>query len=523
MNIHTLGKNNIWLLPILSGILIGTSYIPFPPWASLFCFVPLWLFWSQQNSIRRVFLGGCITTFIFTLIGFNWVAYLLHEFAHVNWFLSVVGMLVYAGIAHLYVPLAGMLWYLGQKKLRCPESMSLMLMAMATVLCETYSLTLFDWNFGYTWFGSGIPIYHLAEIIGFSGLSAGTLLFNLPFYVIWKHRHQRFAKILTLASLAVFVLLNGVGQWLKSRLPEPDASFTTLLVQGNIGNEEKLAAELGRGFRDEIIKHYQNLTDQGLQANQGSDVDFIVWPEGAFPSLLGDDFKHLQYSRGLRAFVETRRIPLITGAFSAASDSQLITNSLFVLDSYGEIVPPHYSKSILLAFGEYIPGERFLPEIRRWLPPIGHFQPGPGPTVLLALNGYKIGPQICYESLFPDFTRQLANLGAQFIINVTNDSWYGKWQEPYQHMYMTLARGVEFRRPVVRATNTGISTVVLASGEILQRSPLHRSWTGLYKVDYVKHPAATFYQRWFLLVPALLWSTLALLVGLGIWRRGRSH
>jgi len=129
-------------------------------------------------------------------------------------------------------------------------------------------------------------------------------------------------------------------------------------------------------------------------------------------------------------------------------------------------VPPHYSKTILLAFGEYIPGEQIFPEIRDWLPETGHFARGSGPTSLLNWNGYKMGAQICYESLFPGFSRSLAELGAQFIVNATNDSWYGTWQEPYQHMYMTLARGVEFRRPVLRVTNTGVSTVSLLRGNL---------------------------------------------------------
>ena len=74
---------NPWLLPVLSGIFIGTSYIPFPPWASVFGFIPLWIFWEQQTRLRAVILGGILTSFVFTLIGFNWVTYLLHEFAHV--------------------------------------------------------------------------------------------------------------------------------------------------------------------------------------------------------------------------------------------------------------------------------------------------------------------------------------------------------------------------------------------------------------------------------------------------------
>jgi apolipoprotein N-acyltransferase len=88
-------SNSLWLLPVLSGIFIGTSYIPFPPWASLFCFVPLWLFWQQQDKLKTVVLSGVLTSFIYTLIGFNWVTYTLHEFARVNWFVSGIGMVIF--------------------------------------------------------------------------------------------------------------------------------------------------------------------------------------------------------------------------------------------------------------------------------------------------------------------------------------------------------------------------------------------------------------------------------------------
>jgi len=100
-----------WQLPLLSGVLIGTSYIPFPPWASLFCFVPLWIFWSRQARLADVLLGGMACAFIFTLIGFNWVTYTLHEFAHLDWWVSVIGMLLFALLAHLFVPVAGAVWF----------------------------------------------------------------------------------------------------------------------------------------------------------------------------------------------------------------------------------------------------------------------------------------------------------------------------------------------------------------------------------------------------------------------------
>ncbi len=507
-------------LPIVSGILIGTSYIPFPPWAALFCFVPLWLFWQQQTRLKTVFFGGLITSFVFTLIGFNWVTYLLHEFAHLPWLFAVIGMIVYALIAHLFVPLAGVLWFWGQQKFHWSARLSLMLMVFITLLCEAYSLTLFDWNFGYSWYGANVPIYHWAEIIGFSGLSAVTILCNLALFIAWKKRQQAAGKLILASVIIGFILLNIGGLALKARLTPPDAALKTLLVQASIENSAKMAAELKQGYRAEILRRYLALTDSALKAHQDSHIDFALWPETAFPALLGEDFKFNQQPQVLSQFLKARQLPLLTGAYSVDKSSRLITNSLFVLNKDGDIVEPHYSKTILLAFGEYIPAEQWLPQIRNWLPATGHFARGSGPRFLLRLSDYKMGAQICYESLFPQFSKSLADLGAQFIVKVTNDSWYGSWQEPYQHLYMTLARGVEFRRPVLRVTNTGISTVALASGDILEQSPINQPWAGLYNVPYLKNPPATFYQKNSWLVPCLLWGILALLLLQG-WRNVR--
>lgn len=498
-----------WLLPVLSGILIGTSYIPFPPWASLFCFVPLWLFWQQQTSLKNVIVGSILASFIYTLIGFNWVTFTLHEFAKVNWFVAGIGMMLFALFGHLFVPVAGMLWFWVQKRFKADNGQSYALMALLTALAEFYVPMLFKWNFGYSWYGAGLPIYQWAEIIGFAGISALTILCNLFVLLAWQRRHQITGKSGFAVILIVFASLQVSGLWLKSRLPTPDASVNVLLVQANIGNIQKQAMEHGKGFRDEILNQYLEATDQGLK--QHPHVDFVMWSETAFPSLLGGEYNETRYAQTLRTFLHDRQVALITGAYGIDDDG-LPTNSLFVLDAAGSVSEPHYSKTILLALGEYLPGEKLFPWLRTLLPMVGNFGRGPGPTLLLKLNDYAMGPQVCYESLFPEFSKGLADLGAQFIINVTNDSWYGDWQEPYQHLYMTLARGVEFRRPVLRVTNTGISTASLANGDVLPLSPIDQSWAGEYQVAYQSKPAATFYQQHFDLIPRLLWAALLLLL-----------
>ncbi|OQK17191.1 apolipoprotein N-acyltransferase [Methyloprofundus sedimenti] len=501
-----------WLLPVLSGIFIGTSYIPFPPWASIFGFIPLWIFWEQQTRLRNVILSSILCTFVYTLIGFNWVTYLLHEYAHVPWFVAVLGMLLFALFAHLFVPVAGMLWFIGRKHRLYSGWQSILAMGLLTALSLWAIPMLFKWNFGYAWYGANIPLYHLAEYIGFSGLSMLTVLANVPLYMAWQNKKEKAGRVVFIRVLIIFLTLNVFGLSTKAWQLKPDASFNTLLVQANIGNAEKMAAEFGRGFYDEILNKYQAATDKGLDQHADSRVDFILWSETAFPSLLNREYQDNYFSQQLIKYINTRQVALITGAYAKDPDSGLITNSLFILDNKGQVQSSYYSKTILLAFGEYIPGEEQFPIFREWLPMVGHFGRGQGPTELLALKDYKIGPQICYESLYPDFSRSLADLGAQFIVNVTNDSWYGTWQEPYQHMYMTLARAIETRRPLVRVTNTGISTVVLASGEVLQQSPMHQEWAGLYTVPYLKEPKATFYQRYYALMPEALLGILCLLI-----------
>jgi len=129
-----LSLKNAYRLPVLSGILIGTSYIPFPPWASLFCFIPLWLFWEQQTKLTPIILGGLISSFIFTLIGFNWVTYLLHEFAHLSWWLAGLGMCLFALFAHLFVTVAGGVWFVGKRRGFYTGWQSSLVLALLTAL-----------------------------------------------------------------------------------------------------------------------------------------------------------------------------------------------------------------------------------------------------------------------------------------------------------------------------------------------------------------------------------------------------
>src|SRR4051812_39976678 len=493
---------------VASGVLLGTSFIPFPPWAVFFCFVPLWRVWLDEPSWKRVWWSGWIAQFVGTLIGFNWVAYTVHEFGHLPWPAALVALLLFAGFANLHMPLAGLAWLAYGRLFRLGPAARLWALPVCMGLAERAFPMIFDWNFGYTWLWAAFPAYHLADIVGFMGLSTIGFVFNALLLQAWLKARAGARWWAWAASVpALFLALNAWG-YLHGRPQPTDAVLRVLVVQANIGNEDKLAAEQGEA-QDAVLDRFQRLTREGLAARKN--VDFVVWPETAFPELIEDPALSRGYAVALRDVVAELGTKLITGGYSRLDGVNKVTNSFFVLDKNGEWLVPPYHKTLLLAFGEYLPGGDLFPGLRALVPEIGDFGRGPGPTVLDA-GGIKLGAQICYEGLFDWFTRRLANQGAQVIVNLTNDSWYGAWQQPTQHLTMTLARAVEARRPLVRSTNTGISAAILASGEILEQSPTNADWHHVYEIPYAAARPATAFMTWgFWAIPVLLVLALVLL------------
>jgi apolipoprotein N-acyltransferase len=145
-------------------------------------------------------------------------------------------------------------------------------------------------------------------------------------------------------------------------------------------------------------------------------------------------------------------------------------NSAFLLSPSQKIVGK-YDKKHLVPYGEYIPLKRFFPFIDKMVAGIGDFSSGSTIT-LLHLPEASFGVLICYEIIFPDLTRRFVKQGAQFLVNITNDAWFGKTSAPYQHLSMAVVRAIENRRYIARAANTGISAFIDATGEIQSATPL---------------------------------------------------
>jgi len=466
-------------LPMLSGVLAATSYIPFPPWAALFCFIPLWHFCLKNTQeIKKLFIAGWLTQFLWTLIGFHWVAYTIHIYGGFNWFISIAGLLAFCSFAHLHIPLALVIWSYFIRLVPAVQWTRLLSLASLISLALCFPM-LFQWNFGYTWFWAKFPIFHTAELWGFQFISTLTILLQVCFYSL------RNKKLIAFGA-GLFFFLNVLGFILAKKLEQPDSTARALLVQHNIGSSMEL-----RGFRDEVYRKISNkLID--LTANAlDSSLDFIVWPEGAYPYLM---------LKGRRAVLDlTKTVKnefqthLITGASTRVGRE--VTNSIFFIDSDGKLKTKRYDKNILLAFGEYIPGDRWFPKLRKiFLGSHQAFKAGEeGPSVR-TVGPIRLGLQICYESLSYEFSRSLSQQGADILINLTNDSWFGWWYEPYQHLYMTFARGIELRKPMVRSTSTGISSAMDAYGNVLEKSPIRKPWAKIVDVPYSSKHTPTLFE-----------------------------
>jgi apolipoprotein N-acyltransferase len=504
--------------PLLAGFFVGTSYIPFPPWALLFCYTPLWIFIVRDSkSLKQAFWGGWVTQFLLTMIGFHWIAYTAHEFGSLPWIISVAALLLFCAFMHLYIAVAPVLALWARKKWNLSTVQTLFLIPLIHSLLERIWPAIFQWNLGYTLLWAKIPIYNFADIIGFEGLSSLILLANAWIAMIWLFQFEQKNKSLRqLAMLiGIFLVLCVVGTYHGAKWYETDRNIKVTVVQGNIGNQEKIEAEKGRGFQDDIINLFLKLSAQGVQV--APDTDLLLWPETAFPDYLDAPFRNRKHPQLLASGLSAIGKPLMTGAYSVERNDvdprkSLSYNALFLVDPNVNQLDTPYRKTNLLVFGEYLPLSETFPILLTYIPWVANFGRGQGPDVLtLDHHGEPVhfGGQICYEGLYPEFSRGLSEKGADILVNVTNDSWFGQPSEPRQHLFMTFGRAIETRRPLVRSTNTGISTAILANGKVLQQSPLHKEWVGDFVIRYKKDAEKTVFVQyghwdWLILCAAII-------------------
>jgi apolipoprotein N-acyltransferase len=288
-----------------------------------------------------------------------------------------------------------------------------------------------------------------------------------------------------------------LGRWVMGIPVAQTGKIVVGLVQGGIRQEDKWVPESAWQNIDRHLK----LTDHA--ARQGARL--VVWPESAVPFLFDEN---PALAALLRELTRARRIYLFFGnddrerpapGAGLLRDRAARRGRIFVgaklLNPTGEIVA-RYRKIRLVPFGEYVPlhglftlGGRYAAKL---VQEVSDFTPGREATTGV-VDGHRIGGYICYEAIFPGLVRRFVAGGAELLVNMTNDAWYGTTSAPYQHLAMTVFRAVENRRYMVRAANTGISAVVDPWGRVLAETRLFEPTVLVREVPLVS--GTTFYTR----------------------------
>jgi apolipoprotein N-acyltransferase len=257
------------------------------------------------------------------------------------------------------------------------------------------------------------------------------------------------------------------------------------VIQGNIDQGRKWDP----AFQQETLRRYRELSLKA--ANHNPVPDLLVWPETATPFFYG--LEEALTSQVNRMLNEAGKPVLFGSPAVTRLDGQArLQNRAYLVDGSGSI-HGSYAKQHLVPFGEYVPLQKILFFVDRLVQAAGDFAPGRDSTPM-GLNGQRLGVLICYEGIFPELARLTVLRGANFLVNITNDAWYGRTSAPYQHMEISRWRAVEFRVPLIRAANTGISTIVDATGKKCGTIPLDEQ--GFLVCNVRPSQVQTFYARW---------------------------
>ena len=274
------------------------------------------------------------------------------------------------------------------------------------------------------------------------------------------------------------------------RLREPvEGTLKASIVQGNIRQDVKF----DEAYRAAIIRTYSTLT---LGCSRGSDL--VIWPETAMPFVFLQDGAR----SGICALPAALSNDLLLGTISRDGRGRYY-NSAYVIGRKGEILGD-YRKNHLVPFGEYTPLADYFPFLEQISAAAGDFFPGPSHDPMITDVG-KIGMLICYEGVFPSITNDTVRRGAEVLVNITNDAWFGRSSAPYQHFAAYVFRAVETDRYVLRAANTGISAVIDPRGRTCAKTGLFTE--GVLAGTFSPRKGETPYVRygdWFVALCGLL-------------------
>jgi len=454
------------LLSFLSGILFALSFPNFDlEFLAWFALVPL--FYSfDGKGLYQSFKLGFLTGIISFLGILYWIIVAVHTYGNVPLILSGLILLLLVIYLSLYMGIFTFLCRLAQIRLGSKLIMLSPFLWVSLEYLRSFLLTGFPWtNLSYSQY-LNLPFIQMADITGSYGLSFVIVLVNATLFLV-LHQWPKKTFPLREVAITVIVLLGFlIYGYAKMKHVDREAAQTPPLkvglVQGNIDQSIKWE----ESFQRETLKIYERLSSKVAKEKP----ELIIWPETATPFFFQDEKEYQPIVLG---------IPKKMGAFllfgtpfyKVERGKVNHYNSAFLASPSGELTG-RYDKIHLVPFGEYIPLQKLLFFIESSIGEgIGNFEPGKE-IFNFSLPHGKFGLLICFEIIFPDLCRRFVKSGANFLVTITNDAWFGRTSAPYQHFSIATFRAVENRVFIARAANTGISGLIDPKGKIVQRGDI---------------------------------------------------
>ncbi|MFP4049634.1 MAG: apolipoprotein N-acyltransferase [Desulfovermiculus sp.] len=447
------------LLICLAGTWLGFSnpvlHVP-----GLVLVLPLVLSWLafEAGSLGRAFVHGWLAASTAYAAALYWVSIPVHDFGSLPWIAALpcpvlLGLYLglYAGLFCLVLAWAAprMHWSL------------LCLLVWTTWTCLEYAREIAFTGFPWLGLAQALAPWPLilqgSALLGAHGLSGFLAAVAVCVLLGFERKTPRLAAVAAVCACLAF------GYWhMQHPLPEKEDEIKAALIQGNIDQSLKWDPE----YQQHTLDRYLDMSRRAI-AKEGADI--LIWPETALPFYVQED-SHL--TEQVKEFCRSQDVALLTGSpgYSRDEDNQntIYHNQAYLLNSAGRIQDV-YGKQHLVPFGEYIPFGRYLPFDHKLVHGVGDFRPGDENSPLIHAD-LAMGGLICYEIIFPGRVQQRVADGANILVNLSNDAWFGRSSGAWQHLNQAVLRSIEQGRYMLRATNTGISALIDSKGRILNRS-----------------------------------------------------
>ena len=468
---------------LLSAGLLSAPYILpalFP--LAWIAFVPFfWVIETVGNPRRAIFSGWLVGIFAH-LAGFHWLVYTITVFGGFPYAASVVVFLVYAALQGVQMALfAGFVRAAGFGPLQ-------LLPPLVWVTLEFLFPLLFPWylansQVAFSWF------IQSADLVGPYGASFIVMWFNAAVYKAVIASNREHAAFLPVAYAALALIVSVVYGYQRLESVEQEMAGARKISMGSV----QASVDVDLKWNPALIK--QNFEKHMKLTEQLDPVPVVIWPESAVEAWIPESIQALPAE--MIPPLQSDRAIFIFGARSfrgtpGRGDFKAF-NTAFQTDAKGRVLG-RYHKQVLLAFGEYLPFAKILSRLPA-MPFADGFTHGEGPRVFHLAGGIRAAPLICYEDLMPDLVRKfVSETRANVLINLTNDAWYGRSVGPWQHLWLAQWRAIETRRSLLRVTNTGVTSLVNAKGEVTQSLPLFAATVMQNQVDILT--GETYYVRY---------------------------